>query len=403
MNTTIIGQGYNLKEDTSVGKELIELFKSDIYNAFTCLVAFASYGGISALTPYILKAKEKGVVIKIILGVDQKGTSKEALEEVFSWGVDSKIYHTDTSTIFHPKVYLFENRDIFTLIVGSNNLTTRGLVQNIECSLLIKDTRDGNSVHSAFYKYWKGILDGTEENLYPITKELIDKLFADKVISTEEVRAKRYDNGNDEKEEPEDRKVTFKKVYIQKFPGGFIPKRLAKVKKVKTTTNTQTGQSTSSCEEETLSVGEEVLIAEIGGGPRWKQVNFPIKIFEDFFGAERGNNQYTIELLNIAKDGMLGEVEMRQAVTVASNNFRFEIHCTETNQAYPAGGDRPIGIFVKLDNSEFLYQVLMPGDEPYLRIKDYLYRESISGRKGELKRHIVHIEAIHALYPSLII
>ena len=181
MNTTIIGQGYNLKEDTSVGKELIELFKSDIYNAFTCLVAFASYGGISALTPYILKAKEKGVVIKIILGVDQKGTSKEALEEVFSWGVDSKIYHTDTSTIFHPKVYLFENRDIFTLIVGSNNLTTRGLVQNIECSLLIKDTRDGNSVHSAFYKYWKGILDGTEENLYPITKELIDKLFADKV------------------------------------------------------------------------------------------------------------------------------------------------------------------------------------------------------------------------------
>lgn len=403
MNTTIIGQGYNLNEETSVGKELIEKFESGIYNAFTCLVAFASYGGISALSPYILKAKDKGVAIKVILGVDQMGTSKEALEEVMSWGVDSKIYHTDTATIFHPKVYLFENRDIFTLIVGSNNLTTRGLVQNIECSLLIKDTRDGNSVHSAFYTYWKRILDGTEENLYPITKELIDKLYADKVISTEEVRAKRYDNGSDEKEESDDKKVTFKKVQIQKFPDGFIPKRLVKIKKAKKNNNSEKKQELTSSEEETLPVGEEVLIAEIGGGPRWKQVNFPIKIFQNFFGAERGNNQYTIELLNIAKDGTLEDVETRQAVTVASNNFRFEIHCAETNQAYPSETNRPIGIFVKLNSSEFLYQVLMPEDEPYSRIKDYLYREAITRRKGELRRHIVHIEAIHALYPSLII
>lgn len=402
MNTTIIGQGYNLAEDTSVGKELIEQFESEIYNAFTCFVAFASYSGISALTPYILRAKENGATIKIILGVDQMGTSKEALEEVLSWGVDSKIYHTDSATIFHPKVYLFENRDIFTLIVGSNNLTTRGLVQNIECSLLIKDTRDCNSVHSSFYQYWKGIIDGTEENIYPITRELIDKLFADKVISTEEVRGKLYDNENDVTEELKDRKVTFKKVEMQKLPVGFIPKRLAKVKRVKTTTIAGTELCMTS-EDETLPVGENVLIAEIGGGPRWKQVNFPIKIFEDFFGAQRGNNQYTIELQNIAKDGTLGEVEKRQAVTVTSNNFRFEIRCSETNQAYPSGEDRPIGIFVKQNNSQFLYQVLMPDDEPYLRIKDYLYRESILKRKKELKRHIVHIEAIHALYPSLII
>lgn len=33
--------------------------------------------------------------IKVILGIDQKGTSKEALEEVLSWGVKSYIYHTE--------------------------------------------------------------------------------------------------------------------------------------------------------------------------------------------------------------------------------------------------------------------------------------------------------------------
>lgn len=90
MDTIIIGQGYNLKENTSVGKELIGLFKSHRYNSFTCLVAFASQGGVSALSKEIQEAKGRGCQLKIILGVDQKGTSKEALEEVLSWGVDAK-------------------------------------------------------------------------------------------------------------------------------------------------------------------------------------------------------------------------------------------------------------------------------------------------------------------------
>ena len=129
MDTIIIGQGYNIEQDCSVGKELIKQFESNRFDSFTCLVAFASYGGVSALTKYIKEGKERGMSIKVILGIDQKGTSKEALEEVLSWGVDAKVYHTDSRNIFHPKVYLFENVDIFTLIVGSNNLTVPGLVQ----------------------------------------------------------------------------------------------------------------------------------------------------------------------------------------------------------------------------------------------------------------------------------
>lgn len=184
MDTKIIGQGYNLDADTSVAKELIEQFNSKRYDSFTCLVAFASYGGISALSPYILAEKERGVKVKIILGIDQKGTSKEALEEVLSWGVEAKIYHTQSVNIFHPKIYLFENTDIFTLIVGSNNLTTMGLVKNIECSLLIKDTKGEHTVHNDFYIYWKSILDGVDVNLKPITQELIDELYAEKLILT---------------------------------------------------------------------------------------------------------------------------------------------------------------------------------------------------------------------------
>lgn len=403
MDTKIIGQGYNLEADTSVAKELIEQFNSKRYDAFTCLVAFASYGGISALTPYILTEKERGVKIKIILGIDQKGTSKEALEEVLSWGVESKIYHTQSVNIFHPKIYLFENTDIFTLIVGSNNLTTMGLVKNIECSLLIKDTKGEHSVHNDFYIYWKSIIDGVDINLMPITQELIDKLYAEQLIPTESERADKYDNGRD-KTTNSKRGICFNGTKIQSNPEGFVPRRRQiKAKRIIKDETTQ-NQPTITVSNESLVIdGEEVLIAEIGGGPRWKQVNFPVEIFENFFGAERGNNSYNIELMNIAQDGLLGEIEIRQAVSVKSHNYRFEIHCAETAGIYPGNNMRPIGLFIKIDNNQFLYQVLLHNHPAYKKIKKYLYAESNVRRKDELRRHIVHIEAIHALYPKLVI
>ena len=60
METIIIGQGYNIEEDSSVGKELIKQFESKIYDSFTCLVAFASYGGVTALTKFIKEGKANG-------------------------------------------------------------------------------------------------------------------------------------------------------------------------------------------------------------------------------------------------------------------------------------------------------------------------------------------------------
>lgn len=397
METVIIGQGYNIEENSSVGQELIKQFESNVYDNFTCLVAFASFGGVSALTKYIEEGKARGMKIKVILGIDQKGTSKEALEEVLSWNVDARIFHTSSRNIFHPKVYLFENRDIFTLIVGSNNLTVPGLVQNIECSLLIKDTVDPSSVHKDFYRYWKGILDGTETNLYEVTQELINDLFEKKYILSESERAERYDNGSDEEKPTSNKTSIFKRSALQPLPSGFRPQRRVRVKSKNKSTSKKAAPA-----EESLFIGEEVLIAEIGGGPRWKQVNFPVTIFEDFFGAERGNNNYNIQLMNIAKDGTLGDVEIRQAVSVKSRNYRFEIKCAETEGTYPGENKRPIGLFVKLDNGEFLYQVLLHGDNGYKNIKKYLYKESKNAPR-ELKRAIVHVEAIHAIYPEFII
>lgn len=401
MKSKIIGQGYNLEEDTSAAKELIELFNSNKYDKFTCLVAFASYGGITALTPYILRAKANNVTIKIILGIDQKCTSKEALEEVLSWGVNSYVYYTLNTNIFHPKVYLFENSDYYTLIVGSNNLTEGGLVRNVECSLLVQDMQ-GTSVCSAFYAYWKGILDSTEENLYRITKKLIEQLYEEKIIPSDSERARISAENRDSLVPREKRSSLFKKSSVQKNPEGFEPRRLKRQIKTKKALAYDNSTKPIKIIETPVEIGEEVLIAEIGGGSRWKQVNFPISIFEEFFGAERGNNDYWISMMNISQDGSLGDVEKRQAVSVKSRNYRFEIHCEETKGEYPGDDVRPIVIFVKLDSDEFLYHVLLSKHYAYKKVKEYLYRET-KNKARELKRAIVHVEALHALYPELII
>lgn len=394
MDTIIIGQGYNLDEDTSVAKELIKQFNSRRYDSFTCLVAFASYGGVSALTKYIQDGKRRGMKIRVILGIDQRGTSREALEEVLSWNVDAWIYHTEARNIFHPKVYLFENRDIFTLLVGSNNLTVPGLVQNVECSLLVKDILS-NPVHKDFYHYWKSILTGSDKNLHRITRKLIKKLADGGFLPSESERVKRYDDGGRDKTciaaSP-----LFGRAPVQRLPAGFVPQRHVVVKQ-----RTMKGKRERTAQK-SLYVEDEVLIAEIGGGPRWKQVNFPVDIFENFFGARRGDNSYQIELQNIAKDGSLGEKETRQAVSVKSQNYRFEINCAETEGDYPGNERRPIGLFIKIGGNVFLYHVLLHGDKRYEEIREYLYNESRS-RPRELKRAIVHVEAIHVLYPELVV
>ncbi len=213
-------------------------------------------------------------------------------------------------------------------------------------------------------------------------------------MSLESERVKRFDDGSDRFAKASGRSA-FNRTQVQKLPEGFVPQRHLAVKAEKTGAQ---GQHPAG---KTLYAGEEVLIAEIGGGTRWKQVNFPVGIFENFFGAKRGDNSYRIELRNIANDGSLGEVETRQAVSVRSRNYRFEINCAETSGQYPGEENRPIGIFVKIGVRDFVYQVLLSDNSRYATIKEYLYAESSSGSR-ELKRAIVHVEALHALYPELV-
>ena len=80
MNLQLLGQGYELESKYSVGKQLMKFLSDTEFHSFIGISAFASQSGINGLGQFIIEAKNHLQQIVIIVGVDQKGTSKEALE-----------------------------------------------------------------------------------------------------------------------------------------------------------------------------------------------------------------------------------------------------------------------------------------------------------------------------------
>jgi len=105
MEIQLLGQGYEKESANSVGNHLIKLLADKEFESFTAISAFISQAGITGLSNHINKAKEHLKVITIITGVDQKGTSKEALEALID--LDVKAY-----VLFSPPCLSFSGHDL---------------------------------------------------------------------------------------------------------------------------------------------------------------------------------------------------------------------------------------------------------------------------------------------------
>lgn len=183
MNVQFIGQGF--EDSQTVGHNLLASFSDDSFSDFTIISAFASQGAVLGIANILDKTKEKWVKSRIIIGVDQKGTSKEALEALLILPVPTFVYFTTSKIIFHPKIYLFEGSAKSRIIVGSSNLTINGLFRNLEASLMLDfDNSDekGKAVLADIHGYIQQLIDS---NLQPLTVELIDILEKSKIVPTE--------------------------------------------------------------------------------------------------------------------------------------------------------------------------------------------------------------------------
>ena len=111
-------------------------------------VAFLKYSGIELIEQSLKQCLANNGSLEIITGLDFKATEGKALRyfirlkkqypqvKLFCFGdkADNK-----TGIIFHPKIYLFENKKETTGIVGSANLTKGGMMTNFEVNAVFQE------------------------------------------------------------------------------------------------------------------------------------------------------------------------------------------------------------------------------------------------------------------------
>lgn len=235
MEIQLLGQGYEKESTNSVGNHLVKLLADKEFHAFTAISAFVSQAGVRGLLPYINEAKKHLNVITVITGVDQKGTSKEALEALLELDVNAYVFYQPSITIFHPKIYLFEGIKKSALIIGSSNLTAQGLFSNIETSLLLQiQNETDKEIIVQLKNYYKGLFDLTEPNLKKLDKKLIKALLKANVVPTEEARKALQEEAQKTADKEAEKLIyqIFPKRAIAKIPAAF--RKSKKIEKKKT-------------------------------------------------------------------------------------------------------------------------------------------------------------------------
>lgn len=181
MKAKFLGHGLDSDNKYNVGKQLAVSFESSKYEVFNGFVAFAAISGVKLLAPYIKKAQKSYKQIRFFIGVDNRGTTKEALEQLINEDIETYIYHDKREYVtYHPKLFLFEGSKNTRIIIGSSNLTVSGIKNNIESSIqldfLTATDKQGKNVLGEIKDYYADLLNLTSDKLKRLDKDLLNKL-----------------------------------------------------------------------------------------------------------------------------------------------------------------------------------------------------------------------------------
>jgi HKD family nuclease len=153
------------------------------FHSFQAAVAFAKLSGVQILEEPLRRFSQNGGYVRIAIGIDQFGTSSEALAKLFdSVGSSGQIWINHDSRpyiTFHPKIYLFEGMDTALVIIGSGNLTQGGLQTNDEASsinILDLSNSDDQSILNEVKLALDGWCNSTEQNVKRLSTDLLEAL-----------------------------------------------------------------------------------------------------------------------------------------------------------------------------------------------------------------------------------
>ena len=134
---------------------------------FVISVAFITMGGISLFLEELKNLENKGIKGKILTGDYLTFTEPKALKKLLSYkNIDLKVA---TNRKHHTKAYFFRKGNVWTLIVGSSNLTQGALTVNFEWNIKVNSLENGKIVKSVLETFNKEF-----DNLKTLTEEDIE-------------------------------------------------------------------------------------------------------------------------------------------------------------------------------------------------------------------------------------
>jgi len=157
---------------------------------FSAAVAFVKYSGVRQIEHELSRFSARGAV-RIAVGVDCQGTSVEGLTALLA-AVEPRgqiwVFHNENDSTFHPKIYMFRERDCADVVIGSGNLTAGGLFTNYEASIALHFELN-NAADEAVYRQIEGTIhewtDPTKGTSLRLNARLMEQLALNGYILTE--------------------------------------------------------------------------------------------------------------------------------------------------------------------------------------------------------------------------
>lgn len=179
MKIELLGHGLHKNNTNTVGHIIIDSFRNPDYYSFVGFSAFTKMSGLNKIKDELIKSKNHFKNIRFYLGIVEKGTSREALEFLLDNEIETWVFCTEDEIMFHPKIYLFEGKHNNRFVIGSSNLTSFGLFNNIEASTFLqfsKNDNQGKKFLKQFNDYFKSILDGSDKSIQLLTLDVLSDL-----------------------------------------------------------------------------------------------------------------------------------------------------------------------------------------------------------------------------------
>lgn len=360
---------------------------------------------------------------ELIVGTDSITDPKAVARLRFYCGLYENLtvygyIHDARKNLFHPKITWFETATGGLSIIGSGNLTERGLFHNVE---MYSYNTLSNTEITKVKSDWEDWLDYSINNnfLFDINDPIIDyavNLSAAKksraftgtgTTSTGSTSAGSTTPGSVLKSlySKQPKATSVSKPITSPMPRTkkATPKKATSVISTHIPSVAPVVVPTTINPVWSVSLTDRVLVAEVNkNGNRINQINFDKKSFQNYFGAVAGGTGGTYRILFKSVDltGKLGSTENRPSVSSASHNWRFEISAAK-RLLYPTGGNRPYLVFCEVVPRSFIYELVMPGDPRYIEVDSLVNTWKRTNGVTGIARFITDVNGIKASTPSL--